>query len=111
MPNWPQEGSVVDVGDYIVVKLSENQWPEEILDSEIYETTAPNIDETLKYSVDSVQITDGTLSIRGWMIQEGVLSDSLPHICRKKHQKMLSAFNSKSISSRFGGGLRKWTII
>lgn len=77
MPNWPQEGSVVDAGDYIVVKLSEDQWPEEILDSKIYETTAPSTDGTLKYSVDSVQIANGTLSIRGWMIQEGVLSDSL----------------------------------
>lgn len=77
MPNWPQEGSIVDAGDYIVVKLSEDQWPEEILDSKIYETTAPSTDGTLKYSVDSVQIANGTLSIRGWMIQEGVLSDSL----------------------------------
>lgn len=76
-PCWPQEGSVIDAGDYVIIKLSEDQWPEEILDSKIYETTAPSIDETLKYSVDSVQIANGTLSIRGWMIQEGVLSDSL----------------------------------
>lgn len=30
MPEWPENGSVVDAGDFIIVKLSEDEWPEEL---------------------------------------------------------------------------------
>lgn len=30
MPVWPEEGSVKDCGEYIIVKLSEDKWPEEL---------------------------------------------------------------------------------
>ena len=30
MPTWPNQGCVVDAGEFIVVKLSEDEWPEEM---------------------------------------------------------------------------------
>lgn len=30
MPSWPSDGCVVDAGDFIVVKLNEDEWPEEV---------------------------------------------------------------------------------
>ncbi|MBQ8041263.1 MAG: hypothetical protein IJ274_15595, partial [Lachnospiraceae bacterium] len=30
MPTWPQLGCVVDAGEFIVVKLSEDEWTEEL---------------------------------------------------------------------------------
>ena len=31
MPSWPKAGSIIDAGEYIIVKLSEDQWPEEVM--------------------------------------------------------------------------------
>lgn len=30
MPVWPEQGAVVDAGDFVIVKLSEDEWPEEL---------------------------------------------------------------------------------
>ncbi len=46
MPVWPAEGSIADAGDYIIVKLSEDHWQEDLIDSKIqaanFEKAYPN---------------------------------------------------------------------
>ena len=32
LPSWPAKDSVMDMGEYVIVKWSEDQWPEEILE-------------------------------------------------------------------------------
>ena len=72
MPAWPVAGSVVDAGDYVIVKLGEDEWPEEIIEPSVDEVQltddlpeeniqAPAVSVTVK----STEIKDGTLTIKG----------------------------------------------
>lgn len=74
MPSWPAEGSVVDAGEYVIVKLSEDQWPEEVMPITSEKVESPNIDNILQYAVDSAVVEDGRLTIEGWLFQTGVYS-------------------------------------
>lgn len=74
MPSWPAEGSVVDAGEYVIVKLSEDQWPEEVMPITSEKVESPNIDNILQYAVDSAVVEDGRLTIGGWLFQTGVYS-------------------------------------
>lgn len=31
LPTWPSAGSVVDMGEYTIVKLSDDRWPEDVI--------------------------------------------------------------------------------
>lgn len=75
MPSWPAEGSVVDAGEYVIVKLSEDQWPEEVLSASAEAANAPEITNDLQIAVDSVNMVDDKLQIKGWVIREGVNAD------------------------------------
>ena len=81
MPSWPAAGSVVDAGEYVIVKLSEDQWPEEVLSASAEATNAPEITNNLQIAVDSVNMVDDKLQIKGWIIREGVNADmALPSV-------------------------------
>ena len=87
MPCWPAEGSVADAGEYVIVKLSEDQWPEEVMSTTSQKVDSPNIDNILQYAVDSAVVEDGCLTIKGWLFQTGVSSDEvLPEVILK-HQE------------------------
>ena len=77
MPCWPEEGSVVDAGDYTIVKLSEDQWPEEVMASQSQTVEAPVTDNVLQYAVDFAAEEEDKLVFRGWVIQPGVSSEEL----------------------------------
>ena len=79
MPIWPAQGSVADAGEYIIVKLSEDRWPEEVMSADAKKASAPTVTENLQAAVDSAEIADGKLQINGWVIQQGTdSSDVLP---------------------------------
>ncbi len=84
MPAWPAPGSVVNAGEYVIVKLSEDRWPEEVLSTKIQRREKPSIDNILQYSMDSYQVTNNQLIIRGWLFQEGVSSEQvMPEVILK----------------------------
>lgn len=77
MPVWPDKGSVVDAGDYTIVKLSEDSWPEEVLDTEIEVVEEPEMIHDLRVAVDSTQLVDGELVLKGWLLKDGISSNSI----------------------------------
>lgn len=77
MPSWPADGSVADAGDYVIVKLSEDRWPEEIISAACQKVDAPSIDNTVRYAVDSSEVLDNRLVLKGWLFQDGVASDNV----------------------------------
>lgn len=85
MPPWPAQGSVVDAGEYTIVKLSEDEWPEEVMPATMENAVTPMILEDLQVAVDSTAIIDGNLQIKGWFIQTGKSSDCvLPKVYLRK---------------------------
>ena len=82
MPSWPAVGSVVDAGDYVIVKLSEDNWAEELLGNEIQcveiEKPIHLVDNgTLRVAVDTLSVEDFELQVRGWAALNGVESTSI----------------------------------
>lgn len=82
MPCWPAKESVADAGDYIIVKLSEDAWPEEITEGEISEISFDkpirSADRnTLQFCIDSVEVSGSDLSALGWAFLNGVDSTSV----------------------------------
>lgn len=85
MPPWPAQGSVVDAGEYTIVKLSEDEWPEEVMPATMENAVTSMILEDLQVAVDSTAIIDGNLQIKGWFIQTGKSSDCvLPKVYLRK---------------------------
>lgn len=76
MPCWPQDGSVVDAGDYVVIKLSEDLWPRElnilVSPQEVTDNTTVHIDaeEKVYRQIDEQLIQEGYLVINGWVFKE-----------------------------------------
>lgn len=82
MPCWPAKESVADAGDYIIVKLSEDAWPEEITEGEISEISFDKPirladRNTLQFCIDSVEVSGSDLSALGWAFLNGVDSTSV----------------------------------
>ena len=77
MPCWPEDGSVVDAGEFTIVKLSEDGWAEDILEATLQKLSADeasklNVDTSFSMSVDSITAVDGQLQISGWAVIDGV---------------------------------------
>lgn len=75
MPCWPQPGSITDAGDYILVKLSEDQWPFEIVEQPLQAcdlSGAVEADESMRRYLDAVSHSGDWLTISGWAFMEGV---------------------------------------
>lgn len=68
-PAWPANGSVFDAGDCVVIKLCEDEWPEEVLDAWTVEADLPEDmgAADAKATIDSVETTDENLIIKGWL--------------------------------------------
>jgi len=69
MPSWPQEGSIVETDDFIVVKLSDDIYPQEVLsDFAALADISHGEDacEEIRWCIDSAQVADGLLQVRGW---------------------------------------------
>lgn len=84
MPVWPAKESVFDNYDFIIVKLSEDQWD---VDDDILEPSSIklNIDNNMQFennttnAIDevSVDVEDSVLKIRGWIIELNVVSEDI----------------------------------
>ena len=78
MPVWPNNGSIIDSGEFVIVKLSEDIWyADDILDSTIEKLDISNINlsnNKLKWSVDENIINGNQLKISGWIINPNVSS-------------------------------------
>ena len=77
MPSWPMEGSVKDLGEFIVVKLSDDKWSKEVLTAYLEETDIIDLtksNDCLGYEIESLKKKDGQLVIRGWMLENGVMT-------------------------------------
>ena len=81
MPSWPAKGSVVDAGDYIIVKLSEDNWAEELIGTALEQVDMPedaliaDSESVLRVAVDSLSIESDSLTIQGWAILPGQVSE------------------------------------
>ena len=70
MPSWPANVSVLDTGEFTVVKLSEDKWPEELLGLDLTELSAealtPKIvsDREIKACLDFVDIKNDVLRVQ-----------------------------------------------
>ena len=77
MPVWPAEGSIADAGDYIIVKLSEDHWQEDLIDSKIqaanFEKHIQMVDgDALRIAIDALSTENDTLTVQGWAFLDGV---------------------------------------
>lgn len=77
MPCWPAQGSVVDAGDYTIVKLSEDRWASELVGAEANPAEPPLTDGTVRYAVESLHQTGEHLAVTGWAVVEGTPSEEL----------------------------------
>lgn len=76
MPIWPTQGSIKDVGEYVIVKLSDDKWLADIMEPSLIPISLsnPENDDIINFSVDSVVIENELLTIKGWIFQNGVSS-------------------------------------
>jgi|GEM_PF-348061 len=78
MPVWPAQGSVQEMKDYVIVKLSEDEWyADDIMkaEAEKIELKKPEFQNSaLRWAVDNVSIKEGAFSVSGWLIQPGASS-------------------------------------
>lgn len=77
MPVWPAEGSIADAGDYIIVKLSEDHWQKDLIDSKIqaanFEKHIQMVDgDALRIAIDALSTENDTLTVQGWAFLDGV---------------------------------------
>lgn len=82
MPRWPAKGSIVDAGEFVIVKLSEDDWQEELIDTGIEKlegSEIPTITECSEsqVAVDSVSLEDKRIVVQGWAILPDVNSDAV----------------------------------
>lgn len=82
MPSWPAAGSIVDAGEYVIVKLSEDNWVEELIGDEIQHVTTEKTirlvdDGTLRVAVDTLSVENNKLQVQGWAALNGVESTSI----------------------------------
>lgn len=73
MPSWPSENSVYDAGEFIIVKLSEDDYAADIMEpgiNKLYNMSEIENDEKLSVAIDEVSIVDEILEIKGWVIKE-----------------------------------------
>lgn len=71
MPAWPAEGSIVDGGDCVIVKLSEDEWPEEVLETKtrrVDKLELP-VNSGVRAVVDGIDASGENLVIKGWIDQ------------------------------------------
>lgn len=111
MPIWPAEDSIKDMGDYVIVKLGEDEWAEEVLESSIQPIVLQQQffdDNLIKYYVDEIESVGDDLVIKGWMVKEGESSDSkktnvyLKNEKTKEYYKIASAKGCrKDVSANF----------
>ena len=87
MPAWPAEGSVMDAGEYIIVKLGEDQWIDELLSPALTQVADPlasnhlAADTSMQRQITAVTQENGILQIRGWAYLEGInSSESTPAV-------------------------------
>lgn len=73
MPIWPARGSVLDVGDYVIVKLAAENWAEEILSTDLTPVDTAWIEyvNDLTVAVDPLEYNGSEVVIRGWCVREG----------------------------------------
>ena len=86
MPCWPAKNSIADMGDYVIVKLSEDPWPEEVMETLCNKIASPALDNKLQYAVDSVAMENNRLVIQGWLFQPGVNSNEMMPEVILKHK-------------------------
>lgn len=82
MPCWPMAGSVADAGDYVVVKLSEDLWPQEFCKIGLTEVTNQfqiqiDTEGKLLRQLDEQSIRDEYLELRGWVLKNETNSQSV----------------------------------
>lgn len=71
MPCWPAKGSVADTGEFIIVKLSEDNWQEDFLQAVVWEVPLEESSSFIHNSIDwvafdQIVVKDGILQIVGW---------------------------------------------
>jgi len=84
-PSWPAKDSVIDIGEYVIVKWSEDQWPEEVMEGSIKRMDENSIvvENNIKFGIDLLK-DDGILYLNGWVIEDGIDSMKvLPVVCLK----------------------------
>lgn len=78
MPIWPAKESVYDAGDFVVVKLSVDNWyAEEIMEPESEKVEISDLNfnnDAFKWAVDSTTVENNIIKIRGWLIKPNVPS-------------------------------------
>lgn len=78
MPIWPEDGSLIDVGDYVIVKLSNDQWYyDDILYAKSEKVKLNNLNYTnndIKWYIDNAKIENGNIKINGWILDENYSS-------------------------------------
>lgn len=112
MNSWPGPGYIKEMDDYVIVKMGDDEFPEEILDQNIKKIE--QISELTNFEcngcVDSV-INDGdSLIISGWVITEGTPSNFQTPIIYFGNSDSKKYFASsgvrtcrKDVSEYFGG--------
>ncbi len=86
MPIWPARDSVLDVGDFVIVKLGAEEWAEEILKTELSPINGAHIqyEDDLTVSIESVKFDGSKVLITGWCFKEGISPyDFIPKVCLK----------------------------
>lgn len=86
MPIWPARDSVLDLGDFVVVKWGPDQWAEEILSTDVIPVNEENLQyvDDLTASIEPVSYNENEMIIKGWCIRDGVHSgDFVPKVCLK----------------------------
>ena len=67
MPAWPAADSVVDAGDCVIVKLCEDEWPEEVLEPSADQVKLEEypVNGEIGVHIESIETADGNLIIQG----------------------------------------------
>ncbi len=83
MPVWPAPGSVKETENCVVVKLSEDRWPEEVVEPALTSMGALELPygDAARVTVESAAVEDGRLTVRGVVRQSDMRYSSWrPHL-------------------------------
>lgn len=78
MPAYPESGFVQDMGEYVIVKLGEDAWTEEVLSPSVEkcsEELGQYRAEELIVVVDNIGNESNVYKMQGWMLKENIPSD------------------------------------
>lgn len=79
MPSWPDNESIKDVGEFIVIKLSEDEYyADDLMVPDTQRVSIKDINfsnDITRWSVDSIQLVENVLTIKGWCFKDGVSSE------------------------------------